>query len=46
MTDGWTLATQARTAFADLCDTLTPEQIGGTTLCDGWTPHDVAAHIA
>ncbi len=46
MTDGWTLAAEARVAFADLCDTLTPEQENGTTLCVGWTPHLVAAHIA
>ena len=46
MTDGWTLAAEARTAFADLCDTLTPEQINESTWCEGWDSHHVAAHVA
>ena len=46
MTDGWTLAAEARITFADLCDTLTPEQANGATWCAGWTPHLIAAHVA
>jgi len=46
MTDGWTLAAESRIAFADFCDTLTPEQLGEQTWCNGWTPHHVAAHVA
>ncbi len=45
MTDAWTMAEQARTEFANLIDGLTPEQVQGSTLCEGWTPHDVAAHL-
>ena len=40
------MAAEARTAFADICDTLTPEQVDGATWCNGWTPHLMAAHIA
>jgi uncharacterized protein (TIGR03083 family) len=45
ITDAWTQAAQARTDFADVVDGLTPEQMEQTTLCDGWTPHLVAAHL-
>ena len=46
MTDGSTLAAEARIAFADLCDTLTPAQIEEPTWCEGWSSHLVAAHVA
>ncbi|NND73500.1 MAG: maleylpyruvate isomerase family mycothiol-dependent enzyme [Ilumatobacter sp.] len=46
MTDGWTLAAKARTEYADMVAELTPRQLEQSTLCDGWTPHDVTAHLA
>lgn len=45
MTDGWTLAAKARNDFADMIDSLTPEQAGSPTLCAGWSAHMVAAHV-
>lgn len=38
-------AAQARVDFADLVDGLTPEQLNSSTLCDGWTPQLVLAHL-
>src|SRR5262245_31231050 len=34
-----------RRALADVFDKLTPEQLRTPSLCDGWTVHDVAAHL-
>lgn len=45
MTDGWTLAEKARKEYADMVAELTPQQLEQSTLCDGWTPHDVTAHL-
>ena len=45
MEDRWELAGKARGDFADLLDGLTEEQLAGTTLCPGWTPLEVAAHV-
>ena len=38
-------ATRERAELADLLDTLTPEQWQTRTLCDGWSVHDVVAHL-
>lgn len=45
MEDRWDLAAKARGDFADLLDSLTDEQLAGTTLCKNWTPLDVAGHV-
>ncbi|WP_265442480.1 maleylpyruvate isomerase family mycothiol-dependent enzyme [Flexivirga meconopsidis] len=37
--------TRNRLAFADLLDSLTPEQWRAATLCAGWTVHHLAAHL-
>ena len=42
---GWDSAALARKDFADTIEGLTPDQVKGTTLCDLWTPHLVAAHL-
>lgn len=34
-----------RRALADVFDKLTPEQLRTPSLCDGWTVHDIAAHL-
>jgi uncharacterized protein (TIGR03083 family) len=34
-----------RRALADVFDKLTPEQLRTPSLCDGWTIHDIAAHL-
>lgn len=34
-----------RRGFADLIDTLSPQQLATPSLCAGWTVHDVAAHL-
>lgn len=34
-----------RRRVAALIDSLTPEQLATDSLCDGWTVHDVAAHL-
>jgi uncharacterized protein (TIGR03083 family) len=39
-----TLARLERAEFADLLDELTPEQWSMSSLCEGWTVRDVAAH--
>lgn len=39
------LATQERSDLADLLETLTPEQWRTPSLCEGWTVHDVVAHV-
>ena len=45
MSDPWSMAARARRDFADMIDGLTPAQMNAPTLCDGWTPHLVAAHL-
>jgi len=45
MEDRWDLAGAARTEFADMLDGLSEEQLNGTTLCDKWTPLDIAGHL-
>ncbi len=45
MEDRWDLAATARADFADVLDSLTDEQLAGTTLCAEWTPLEVAAHL-
>jgi uncharacterized protein (TIGR03083 family) len=35
-----------RTEFADLCDTLTPEQWDAPSLCAKWRVRDVVGHVA
>lgn len=43
---GWNNVAVARRDFADTISSLTPETIdGGATLCRGWSPHLVAAHL-
>lgn len=42
---GWDNVATARNDFADTIEGLTPEQVTGTTLCEGWTPHLVTAHL-
>ncbi|MFW2335823.1 maleylpyruvate isomerase family mycothiol-dependent enzyme [Ilumatobacter sp.] len=39
-------AAEARRSFADMIDGLTEEQLGAETLCAGWTPREVAGHVA
>lgn len=42
----WELAKQARIDFADVVDGLNEEQqMAGTTLCNGWSPHLLTAHL-
>lgn len=43
-TDLWPLIRAERERFADLLETLTPEQWQQQSLCTGWTVHDMAAH--
>ncbi|MCB1027040.1 MAG: maleylpyruvate isomerase family mycothiol-dependent enzyme [Microthrixaceae bacterium] len=45
MAKQWNQAGEARVAFADLIDSLSDEQLAGTTLCEGWTPKEVLAHV-
>jgi uncharacterized protein (TIGR03083 family) len=45
MTDGWTLAAQARREFANMVDELTSEQTKAESLCAGWSAHDVTGHV-
>lgn len=45
MDDRWDLAAKARADFADVLESLTEEQLHGQTLCEGWSPLDVAAHL-
>jgi uncharacterized protein (TIGR03083 family) len=39
------LIAQERRALADALDQLTPDQWQGTTMCAGWTPGHVLAHL-
>ena len=43
--DAWEMIDAERTEFADLCDSLTPEQWDTTTLCTAWRVRDVSAHV-
>ena len=45
MADGSEITAKARNDFADLLDSLSDEQLAGNTLCDNWTPMDVAGHV-
>ncbi len=42
----WTQAGKARTEFADMIATLTPEQLQQPTLCSEWDARGVASHMA
>ena len=42
----WTAIAAERRALADQLEGLTEEQWATASLCDGWTVHDVAAHLA
>lgn len=44
-TRAWQTIAEERRAFADVLDTLTPEQWATPSLCGEWTVRDVAAHI-
>ncbi|MFT4298548.1 MAG: maleylpyruvate isomerase family mycothiol-dependent enzyme [Aeromicrobium sp.] len=41
----WDLIAAERRAFADLIDSLTPEQLASPSLCGEWTVKHVAAHV-
>jgi len=43
--DYWAIADAERTAYADLCDSMTPAQWDTPSLCDGWKVRDVVAHV-
>jgi uncharacterized protein (TIGR03083 family) len=43
--DYFTDIADERRGFADLVDTLTPQQLATPSLCGGWTVHDIAAHL-
>lgn len=45
MESTWNLAAKARTDFADVFDSLSDEQLAAETLCEGWTPLDIAGHL-
>jgi len=45
VTGEWELAGQARNEFADVVEELDDDQWETETLCPGWTPHDVLAHL-
>lgn len=45
MKNAWKPVAVARREFADLVEGLDPQQREGTTLCEGWTPHHVLAHV-
>lgn len=45
MADNWEITAKARADFADLLDSLSDEQLAGETLCENWTPMDVAGHL-
>lgn len=44
--DHWTTIAAERLALADQLDGLDDAQWATPSLCDGWTVHDVAAHLA
>ena len=41
----WATLAAERRAFADLLETLTPEQWATPSLCDAWSVGDVATHM-
>lgn len=41
----WDELGAVRNDFADLIESLSPEQLDGSTLCEGWTPRHVLAHV-
>jgi uncharacterized protein (TIGR03083 family) len=43
--DTWEMIDAERTAFADLADSLTPEQWETQSLCAAWKVRDVVAHV-
>lgn len=45
MTDTWTLVYAERSALIDDLEGLTGDQWEHTSLCGGWSVHDVAAHL-
>ena len=45
MAEDWEITAKARADFADLLDSLSDEQLSGKTLCENWTPMDVAGHL-
>ena len=45
MSSAWIQVAAARRDLADLVETLSPQQQQGPTLCAGWTPHHVLAHV-
>ena len=45
MTDVWELVHAERAALAADLEGLTDEQWRTASLCDGWSVHDVAAHL-
>ena len=42
---GWPHVAAARREFADTIAGLTPDQLDGESLCEGWSPHVVTAHL-
>ncbi|MBK7821342.1 MAG: maleylpyruvate isomerase family mycothiol-dependent enzyme [Tessaracoccus sp.] len=42
----WARIDAGRVAFADLFESLSPEQLATPSLCRGWTVRDVGAHLA
>ncbi len=45
MKNAWKPVATSRREFADLVEGLDEQQREGTTLCEGWTPHHVLAHV-
>lgn len=45
MNDVYARTTANRLRFADVVDSLRPEQYAEPTLCDGWSVHELAAHM-
>jgi uncharacterized protein (TIGR03083 family) len=45
MKNAWMSVASARRDFADMVETLDPARQEGPTLCAGWTPHHVLAHV-
>lgn len=45
MADQWDIVAKGRVDFADMLDSLSEEQLATETLCAGWNPVDVGAHL-
>jgi uncharacterized protein (TIGR03083 family) len=45
MKNAWKSVAAARRDFADLVESMDEKQREGPTLCEGWTPHLVLAHV-